>query len=57
MKTEALKKVRVLYPTLPGVPATITRHNRRAWVRSIRALGPRWLLATKSVRQTAYTSS
>lgn len=32
-----------------GMPA-IDRHNRRAWVSSIRRLGPRWALLIKVAR-------
>lgn len=32
-------------------PATVQRHNMRAWVRSIRLLGDRWLLAKPMERQ------
>lgn len=28
-----------------GVPAQTQRHNMRAWVRSLRFLGDKWLLA------------
>ena len=44
MKTEALKKVRKLF-NVDYVPAHQNRHNQRAWVRSVRILGDRWLLS------------
>ena len=31
----------------PLVPQHLSRHNRKAWVRSVLRLGDRWLLATK----------
>jgi hypothetical protein len=31
----------------PLVPAHLSRHNRKAWVRSVLRLGDRWLLAQK----------
>jgi hypothetical protein len=37
MNTIYLTKVRTLYPN--------SRHNQRQWVKSIRHLGSRWLLA------------
>jgi len=42
MDTTRLRQVRKAYPHLQGVPARTTRHNRRAWVASIRALGNKW---------------
>lgn len=41
MKTEALIKVRTLFSC--GIKE-IDRHNRRAWVKSVRFLGEKWLL-------------
>ncbi|TFI06723.1 hypothetical protein E4P35_14330 [Thiopseudomonas sp. 4R-3cl] len=46
MNTTQLQRVRRAHPALPGVPVSTTRHNRRAWVRSVRMLGDKWLLAT-----------
>lgn len=46
MKTSMLSRVRRLYPVTDTTPASAVRHNRRAWVRSVRMLGSRWLLAT-----------
>jgi hypothetical protein len=40
MKTKALKMVRQLF----AVDHT-QRHNQRQWVKSVRQLGDRWLLA------------
>lgn len=45
MKTSMLKRVRKNYPHSDMTPPHIVRHNRRAWVRSIRFLGSKWLLA------------
>lgn len=50
MNTVMLKRVRRAYPS-HCAPANVVRHNRRAWVRSIRYLGPKWLLATPTPKQ------
>lgn len=44
MNTTALRRVRQLF-NAENVPAHINRHNQRQWVRSIRFLGDKWLLA------------
>lgn len=44
MKTNLLARVRKTYNN-PDVPRSTNRHNQRAWVRSVRFLGSRWLLA------------
>jgi hypothetical protein len=44
MNTKMLKHVRTLFNT-EGVPAHTNRHNQRQWVKSIRHLGDKWLLA------------
>lgn len=44
MKTRALKMVRQLF-AVDAVPIHTQRHNQRQWVKSIRQLGDRWLLA------------
>ena len=44
MNTKMLKHVRTLFNT-EGVERRINRHNQRQWVRSIRYLGDKWLLA------------
>jgi hypothetical protein len=44
MNVYALKKVRKLY-YVEGVPTSTQRHNCKQWVRSIRFLGDKWLLA------------
>ena len=44
MNTKMLKHVRTLFNT-EGVDVRINRHNQRQWVRSIRFLGDKWLLA------------
>jgi hypothetical protein len=49
MKTEALKTVRRLY-CVDGIPRNLQRHNCQQWVRSIRFLGDKWLLAKKVTR-------
>jgi len=44
MKTKALKMVRELF-AVDYVPVHTRRHNQRQWVKSVRQLGDRWLLA------------
>lgn len=44
MNTKALKIVRKHF-NHPDTPIHVRRHNMRQWVRSIRYLGDRWLLA------------
>lgn len=51
MKTHVLKRVRELF-TVQGVPIHIQRHNQRRWVKSVRHLGDRWLLAKPIRRET-----
>lgn len=50
MNTQALIKVRQLF-YVSGVPTHIQRHNCRQWIKSIRHLGDKWLLA-KQVGRT-----
>jgi hypothetical protein len=45
MNVQALKTVRRLY-CVDGVPTHTQRHNCLQWVRSLRFLGNKWLLAT-----------
>ena len=44
MNTIHLSRVRRLF-FRPDIPASTARHNARQWVRSVRHLGNRWLLA------------
>ena len=46
MNTRALKTVRRLF-NVDYIPREQNRHNQRAWVRSVRSLGSRWLLTQK----------
>ena len=50
MNTKMLRHVRTLFNT-EGVERRINRHNQRQWVRSIRFLGDKWLLATPVQRK------
>ena len=43
MNTARLRQARRLF-NVPGVPAHTARHNARAWVRSVRHLGDKWVL-------------
>jgi len=49
MNTAQLTRVRSLF-CVAGVPTHIQRHNCRQWVKSIRNLGDKWLLAKKVER-------
>jgi hypothetical protein len=53
MNTTRLRQVRRAFPHIPSVPASTIRHNRRAWIRSIRELGDKWLLAAPVQKQEA----
>lgn len=44
MNTRMLSHVRQLF-SVPYVPQHINRHNQRMWVRSVKQLGDKWLLA------------
>jgi len=44
MKTKALKMVREMF-AVDYVPRHTQRHNQRQWVKSVRQLGDRWLVA------------
>ena len=46
MNTKMLKLVRQNFDR-PEIPRDLVRHNCRAWIRSIRSLGDKWLLAIK----------
>lgn len=52
MKTARLKQARRLF-FHEAVPASTARHNARQWVRSLRHLGDRWLLAKPVNREAA----
>ena len=47
MNTSMLKRVRRHFQPGWNTTRAVARHNQRAWVRSVRALGDRWLLAQK----------
>ncbi len=47
MNTVMLTRVRKLFSC---ADRKINRHNQRAWVRSVRRLGPMWLLAAPIAR-------
>jgi len=51
MNTTILKRARELW-CIQDVPRSIQRHNTRAWVRSIKLLGDKALLATKVERKS-----
>lgn len=44
MNTTHLRRVRRLF-CVAETPRHVQRHNMRAWVKSVRFLGDRWLLA------------
>ena len=47
---QLLRHARRLYDN-PLAPASTNRHNRHQWVRSVRQLGDKWLLAKPLERQ------
>jgi hypothetical protein len=49
MNTQALVKVRQLF-CVNGVPEHTQRHNCRQWIKSVRHLGNKWLLAKQVAR-------
>lgn len=51
MNVRMLTHVRALWNS-PDVPQSINRANQRKWIRSIRILGDRWLLANYLDLQT-----
>jgi hypothetical protein len=51
MNTTFLKLARKYFDR-PYIPRHIVRHNCRQYVRSIRFLGDKWLLATKVEKRT-----
>lgn len=44
MNTKMLKRVRQMY-NVEYMSASTNRHNQRQWIKSIRNLGDKWLLA------------
>lgn len=50
MRAEMLKHVRELF-AVDYAPKHTQRHNQRQWVKSIRRLGDRWLLARPVEKQ------
>ena len=50
MKTNMLKRVRKNFPRTETTPYHVTRHNQRQWVKSVRHLGNKWLLAEPVAR-------
>jgi hypothetical protein len=51
MDTRMLKHVREMW-SVAYVPRETNRANQRKWVRSIRTLGDKWLLAKHITRKT-----
>ena len=45
MNIRMLERVRRLHPYTFTANERTVRHNRRAWVRSVRQLGDKWVLA------------
>ena len=43
--------------SIPGVPESTNRHNRRQWVRSVALLGPRWKLHAPVPSETLKASA
>ena len=51
--TTQLKRRAVKLYSAPWAPLHINKANRRAWLRSVQMLGPRWLLANPMKREDA----
>ncbi len=51
MNTNMLRRSRALWSS-PSVDPSVNRANQRKWVRAIRILGPRWILAQHVERKT-----
>jgi hypothetical protein len=51
MNTKMLSHVRALWNS-PHVPSAINRANQLKWVRSVRQLGDKWLLAKHIERKS-----
>lgn len=52
MNTALLSRLRKLFQH-DLVPNEVARHNMRAWCRSVRFLGPKWLLAAPMEKRNA----
>jgi hypothetical protein len=52
MNTAHLTRVRRLF-FRPGIPTSTARHNAKAWARSVRLLGDKWLLKNPINRSNA----
>lgn len=52
MNATRLRQVRRLF-CHPDAPKSVARHNCRAWVRSVRELGPKWRFIDRVQRQEA----
>jgi hypothetical protein len=50
MNTHYLKVVRNLFNNTMVKPST-NRHNQRAWIRSVRVLGDKWLLKGNVIKK------
>ena len=50
MNTTLLRRVRSHF-CHPMAPVTVQRHNMKAWCRSVRMLGDKWLFATPIERR------
>jgi hypothetical protein len=51
MKTQALRRVRKMFNN-PHIPTEHNRSYQRQWVRQVRILGDKWLLAKTIERRT-----
>lgn len=56
MNTTKLRQARRLFDR-PDIPRHIVRHNMRSWVRSVRMLGDKWLIAAPINRKTNQTGA
>lgn len=49
MNTNLLRRVRKMF-ACEYAPRSVQRHNMRAWARSVRLLGDKWLIANPARR-------
>ena len=52
MNVTVLRKLRRIF-FHPDAPTSTARHNTRQWVRSVRMLGDKWLLAQPINKETS----
>lgn len=56
MNTKMLRHVRQMWSTT-YIPAEINRANQRKWIKAVRQLGDKWLLAQHVQRKEPYQNA